>query len=94
MSDELLKAMKKANPQDLTILVQGRPYKIWRDEKYLGIVVFVNDERIGPSFQQRQKNEDGDIEVTVFKADRWEMIIEEQAPPIKQSYIIPKEKLN
>ena len=54
------------------LLIYGCNYKLWRDEKYLGIATWVDDENIGEAFIQKNGDEN-----LVFIADQWKLVSSE-----------------
>lgn len=55
--------------QDL--LIYGKNYHLWRDEKYLGIATYVDDENIGDAFVRDGITKGGEVCTYVFIADEW-----------------------
>lgn len=60
--------------QDL--LIYGREYNLWRDGIFLGTATWTDDKNIGDSFIQQTIHEKFGLTNTVFQADEWELIPE------------------
>lgn len=79
MSYAMQEFLKSINPQkaEQAILVYGSKYHVWRDGEYLGVATWTKDENVGDSFQESVvEKETGDVIQNVFKADKWELVIE------------------
>jgi hypothetical protein len=53
------------------LLIYGKKYRVWRDGKYLGIAMWVDDVNIGEAFIKNIV-EDGLEMKEVYVADEWE----------------------
>lgn len=77
--DKLVDYLKSLNPKknEQSILIYGSEYKLYRDNKYIGIGIgtWVEDTNVGDSFQSQHINAEGELVNNVFVADTWELII-------------------
>lgn len=77
--DKIQDYLKSINPQpgdQQAILIYGSKYRLWRDGEYLGIATWTEDGNVGDSFQTRIKKDDEGCQVTVYVADRWDLVFE------------------
>lgn len=75
-TDKLVTYIKSLNPKDdeKAILIYGSKYKCWRNNQYLGIATWTQDNNVGDSFQV-ESIIDGTEVIQVYVADKWELII-------------------
>lgn len=71
----LVDYLKSMNPKEnqKAILIFGSKYKLYREDEYIGVGTWTEDENVGDSFQRPSSYTKGAIEVMI--ADKWELIL-------------------
>ena len=72
MEDNLHDYIKSINPES-DILIHNCKYHCWRDDYYIGIYEWVDDENIGGSFQQIDEHNEDIVHIAI--PTRFELII-------------------
>jgi hypothetical protein len=72
MKNELQDYIKSINPNS-DILINNSKYHCWRNDTYIGIYEWVDDENIGGSFQQIDEHDNSIVNVAI--PTRFELII-------------------
>jgi len=67
--------MLQPTEDDKAILIYGSQYRLWLLGNYVGTAVWVDDNRLGDSFQN-QVVVNGQILKFVYVADEWELVID------------------
>lgn len=58
--------------QDL--LIYGKTYHLWRNNKYIGIGTYIDDPNIGDSFLNKKINSTGEECFEVFIPNEWKFV--------------------
>ena len=73
--EQLVAYIKSLNPHPSKELIYNHDYHIWRDGEYKGIACWINDYKIGDSFQTLVVKQDGTLTNIIWGADKWEPVI-------------------
>lgn len=76
--DRLQNYLKSLNPDDTEkeILIYGKEYHLWNNDKYLGTAFWTQDENVGDSFQRTRFDKEKKMNIqVVYVADKWMLII-------------------
>lgn len=52
----------------------GEKYHCWRNDKYIGVATFTDDENIGPSFLNKKINDTNEESFEVYRPKKWILV--------------------
>ena len=69
LGNSIYGSLKEDSNNDL--LIYGKEYHLWRNDKYLGTATWTDDENVGEEFIRMAINDTGELVHQVFKATKW-----------------------